>query len=54
MRSKNFLCLSSQNSIILALQPGEKIIADRGYNDINYFDVPNGNADVQKKYIGEA
>ena len=41
----------ARNSIISALQPGEKIIADRGYNDINYFDVPNGNADVQKKNI---
>ena len=41
----------ARNAIIAALQPGGKIIADRGYNDPIFFYVPNGNADVQKKKI---
>lgn len=41
----------ARNAIVEALQPGEKVIADRGYNDQRYFDLPNGHADQQKKQI---
>lgn len=42
----------ARNAVLDSLQPGERIIADRGYNDVNYFDIPNGNAfDVQKRRI---
>lgn len=42
----------ARDAIIEFLQPGEKIIADRGYNDANYFEVPNGTeGDQIKKQI---
>lgn len=42
----------ARHAIIHALLPAETIIADRGYNDPNYFDFPNGNAaDQQKRQI---
>lgn len=31
----------ARNALIEALRPGERVIADRGYNDHNYFDTPN-------------
>ncbi len=40
-----------RNSLIEALLPGERIIADRGYSDPDYFDVPNGNNDLKKKQV---
>jgi hypothetical protein len=44
----------ARNSIIAALKPGEKIIADCGYNDKIFFYVSNGNAGLQKKNICKA
>ena len=41
----------ARNAILEALRPGEKIMADRGYNDPNYFDLPVGNAIRQRKQI---
>ena len=42
----------ARNLIIHFLQEGEKIIADRGYNDLNYFSPPSGNeGDQQKRRI---
>ena len=41
-----------RNALIGFLQPQEKVVADRGYNDPFYFDVPNGDeGDWQKKRI---
>ena len=41
----------ARNALIDALLPGERVVADKGYNDPNYFDVPIGNADHQKRQI---
>ena len=38
-------------AFVLGLQEGEKVIADRGYNDPNYFDFPNGENNAKKKEI---
>jgi len=40
-----------RDALIEAIAPGERIVADRGYNDLNFFDFPNGNADIRKKII---
>ena len=39
----------ARNAIIGELRPGEMIIADRGYNDPQYFDISDG--DQKKKEI---
>ena len=41
----------ARSAFILGLRVGEKAIADRGYNDPNYFDFPNGENDQKKKEI---
>ena len=41
----------ARNALIDALLPEERVVADKGYNDPNYFDVPIGNADHQKRQI---
>lgn len=41
----------ARSAFALGLQEGEKAIADRGYNDANYFDYPNGENDQKKKEI---
>lgn len=38
-------------AFILGLQEGERVIADRGYNDNYYFEIPNGYNDEKKKEI---
>jgi hypothetical protein len=37
--------------ILEEIQPGELIIADRGYNDPQFFDFPRDDADQQKRLI---
>lgn len=41
----------ARSAFVLGLREGEKAIADRGYNDPDYFDFPNGNNDQKKKEI---
>jgi hypothetical protein len=41
----------ARSAFALGLQEGEKAIADRGYNDANYFYYPNGENDQKKKEI---
>lgn len=38
----------SRNGIIGLLQQGQRILADRGYNYQNFFDVPHGNGNEQQ------
>jgi hypothetical protein len=39
----------ARDAIIHVLDPGERIIADRGYRDQTFFDIPNGNEDDEQK-----
>ena len=39
----------ARNAFIGRLEPGEKALADRGYRDLNFFELPNG--DIVKKRI---
>lgn len=41
----------AHSAFVLGLREGEKAIADRGYNDPDYFNFPNGNNDEKKKAI---
>ncbi|KAK4027025.1 hypothetical protein OUZ56_016043 [Daphnia magna] len=41
----------ARDVFIFGLREGEKAIADRGYNDPNFFDFPNGNNDGKKKQV---
>lgn len=41
----------ARSTFVLGLREGEKAIADRGYNDLNYFVIPNGENDQKKKEI---
>ncbi|KAK4009233.1 hypothetical protein OUZ56_018349 [Daphnia magna] len=39
----------ARDAIIHVLDPGERIIADRGYRDQTFFDMPNGSEDDEQK-----
>jgi hypothetical protein len=39
----------ARHAFVLGLQEGEKAIADRGYRDYHYFEIPNGHNDPNKK-----
>ncbi len=39
----------SRDAIIHVLDPGERIIADRGYRDQTFFDIPDGSEDDEQK-----
>ncbi len=41
----------ARNAIIEALLPGERIVADRGYNDANYFEIDGIISDRKKKKL---
>ena len=43
----------ARNAFIGRLEPGEKALADRGYRDLNFFELPNGDI-VKKKNTSKA
>lgn len=39
----------ARHACVLGIREGEKAIADQGYRDHNYFEIPNGDNDAKKK-----